>query len=427
VSPQTLAEKLLSRAAQREVRAGELIVCRPDLGLGTDGSIPMALDYLAELHGGEAGAPNDAGRLVFAFDHYNESSGPKALALQERARRYARAHGVAVFEMNEGIGHQRVLETGRALPGQLVVGADSHTTSYGAMNAFATGIGSSDLAGVMYCGQLWLKVPASIAVRLSGRLRDGVAAKDVALKLVGMLRADGAAYRALEFGGPGVAALDMDDRIVLANMSVEAGAKAGLFPSDARTRDFLEACIGPARVAGLVPELADEGANYAASIEIDLDQVRPMVALPHRVDRVMPLATVPAMKIAMVYLGTCTGGRVKDYREALAVLRRGGGVAPGVRLVVTPASEPVRAELEAAGMLGEFEALGAEIHAPGCGACCGTCSGTPTGDARVVSTANRNFKGRMGNAEAQIFLASPAECARAAVTGTLGGAAETVS
>jgi 3-isopropylmalate/(R)-2-methylmalate dehydratase large subunit len=427
VAAQTLAEKLLSRAAGRRVQAGEIIVCRPDLALGTDGSIPMALDYLAELQGGEAGAPNDAGRLVFAFDHYDESSGPKALALQERARCYARAQGVAVFEMNEGIGHQRVLETGRALPGQLVVGADSHTTSYGAMNAFATGIGSSDLAGIMYCGQLWLKVPASIAVRLCGRLPPGVAAKDVALKLIGLLRADGAAYRALEFGGPGVAGLDMDDRIVLANMSVEAGAKAGVFPCDARTMTLLEALIGPAQVASLVPESADEGASYVASIEIDLGEVEPMVALPHRVDRVVPIAAVPATKIGMVYLGTCTGGRVKDYREALAVLRQGGGVAPGVRLVVTPASEPVRAELEAGGMLREFEALGAEIHAPGCGACCGTCAGAPVGDTRVVSTANRNFKGRMGNAEAQIFLASPAECARAAVTGLLGGAAEPAS
>jgi 3-isopropylmalate/(R)-2-methylmalate dehydratase large subunit len=425
--PQTLAEKLLSRAAGRRVQAGELIVCRPDLALGTDGSIPMALDYLAELHGGEAGAPNDARRLVFAFDHYNESSGPKALALQQRARGYARAQGIAVFEMNEGIGHQRVLETGRALPGQLVVGADSHSTSYGAMNAFATGIGSSDLAGIMYCGQLWLKVPASISVFLSGRLREGVAAKDVALALVGLLRADGANYRALEFGGPGVAALDMDDRIVLANMSVEAGAKAGLFPCDALTIEYIEACIGPTGVAAAVPEAADDGASYVRRIEIDLDKVEPMVALPHRVDRVLPLAAAPATRIGMVYLGTCTGGRVKDYREALAVLRAGGGVAPGVRLVVTPASEPVRAALEAGGLLREFTALGAEIHAPGCGACCGTCGGAPVGDTRVASTANRNFKGRMGNAEAQIFLASPAECARAAVTGMLGGGAETVS
>ncbi|MDQ2928516.1 MAG: aconitase/3-isopropylmalate dehydratase large subunit family protein [Pseudomonadota bacterium] len=421
MSPQTLAEKLLSRAAGCPVRAGELIVCRPDLSLGTDGSIPMALDYLAQLHAGEAGAPHDASRLVFAFDHYNQSSGLQALALQERARRYALRHGIAIFEMNEGIGHQRVLETGRALPGQLVVGADSHTVTSGAMNTFATGIGSSDLAGIMYCDELWLKVPGSIEVRLTGRLRPGVAAKDVALKLIGMLRADGANYSALEFGGPGLAALDMDDRIVLANMSVEAGAKAGLFPCDAQTVDYLRARIGAERAGRLVGESADAGARYVERITIDLDEVEPMVALPHRVDRVMTLAAAPATPIGMVYLGTCTGGRVKDYREALAVLRSGGGVAAGVRLVVTPASEAVRAELEAAGMLREFVALGAEILPPGCGACCGTCTGTPIGDVRVVSTANRNFKGRMGNAEAQIYLASPAECARAAVTGTLGG------
>ena len=424
MTPQTLAEKLLSRAAGRRVQAGELIVCRPDLALGTDGSIPMALEYLAQLHDGEARAPFDAKRLVFAFDHYNESSGPKALALQDKARRYALEHGINVFEMNEGVGHQRVLETGRALPGQLAVGADSHTISYGAMNAFATGIGSSDLAGVMFCGQLWLKVPASIRVQLTGRLRDGMSAKDVALALVGRLRADGAAYRALEFTGPGIATLDMDDRIVLANMAVEAGAKAGLFPCDGRTRAFLAASIGTDAAASLVGASADEGASYVETLEIDLGEIEPMVALPHRVDNVMPLAAAPATQIGMVYLGTCTGGRVKDYREALAVLRSGGGVKQGIRLVVTPASEPVRAELDASGMLREFESLGAEVHPPGCGACCGTCAGTPVGDVHVASTANRNFKGRMGNAAAQIFLASPAECARAAVTGVLGGAAE---
>jgi 3-isopropylmalate/(R)-2-methylmalate dehydratase large subunit len=244
----------------------------------------------------------------------------------------------------------------------------------------------------------------------------------VALALVGRLRADGANYRALEFAGAGVAALDIDDRIVLANMAVEAGAKAGLFPSDERTIAYLAASIGADRSSALVGEAADPGASYLEHIEVDLGAVEPMVALPHRVDHVVPIAAAPATPIGMVYLGTCTGGRVKDYREALAVLRSGGGVAAGVRLVVTPASEPVRAELEASGMLREFEALGAEIQPPGCGACCGTCGGTPTGATRVVSTANRNFKGRMGNAEAQIYLASPTECARAAVSGSLGGA-----
>jgi 3-isopropylmalate/(R)-2-methylmalate dehydratase large subunit len=424
MTAQTLAEKILSRAAGRAVRSGDLVVCSPELALGTDGSIPMALEYLAQLHGGRAGAPHAAPRLVFAFDHYNRSSGPKALALQQQARDYARAHGVTVFEVDEGIGHQRVLETGRALPGQLVVGADSHTTSYGAMNAFATGIGSSDLAGVMFCGQIWLKVPASIEVRLAGSLRPGVAAKDVALALVGRLHADGAAYRALEFTGPGVAALDMDDRIVLANMAVEAGAKVGIFPCDQRTRAYLAERVGPEVAAALTPQAADPGAPYVQTVDIDLGTIEPMVALPHRVDNVMPLAAAPATAIGMVYLGTCTGGRVKDYREALDVLRSGGGVASGVRLVVTPASEAVRAELEAGGLLREFEALGAEIHPPGCGACCGTCAGTPIGETNVASTANRNFKGRMGNAQAMIFLASPRACAQAAVTGMLGGTAE---
>jgi 3-isopropylmalate/(R)-2-methylmalate dehydratase large subunit len=420
MTPQTLAEKLLSRAAGRSVHAGELIVCKPDLALGTDGSIPMALDYLEQLHSGQAGAPYDAARLVFAFDHYNESSGAKALALQDRARRYARTHAIKVFEMNEGIGHQRILETGRVRPGQLAVGADSHTISYGALNAFATGIGSSDLAGVMFCGQVWLKVPHSIRIHLSGRLRSGVSAKDVALTLVGRLRADGAAYCALEFAGPGVAELDMDDRIVLANMSVEAGAKAGLFPCDDLTRIFLAHTSGAtAPVSG---EAADDGASYVQTLTIDLAEVEPMVALPHRVDQVMSLSAAPATNIEMVYLGTCTGGRVKDYREALNVLREGGGVMPGVRLVVTPASAPVRDVLEATGMLRKFEALGAEIHPPGCGACCGTCAGGPVANARVASTANRNFKGRMGNAAAEIYLLSPTECARVAVTGMLGSA-----
>jgi 3-isopropylmalate/(R)-2-methylmalate dehydratase large subunit len=213
----------------------------------------------------------------------------------------------------------------------------------------------------------------------------------------------------------------MDDRIVLANMAVEAGAKAGLFTCDDRTRSYLAASLGKEAADALTGVDADEGALYSRTITIDLATVEPMVALPHRVDNVMALAAAPATAIGMVYLGTCTGGRVKDYREALAVLREGGGVGAGIRLVVTPASEPVRAEMQASGMLREFESLGAEIHPPGCGACCGTCAGTPVGDVHVASTANRNFKGRMGNAAAQIFLASPAECARAAVTGVLGG------
>jgi 3-isopropylmalate/(R)-2-methylmalate dehydratase large subunit len=421
MTPQTLGEKLLSRAAGRCVRAGDLAVCRPDLALGTDASIPMALECLGRLDGGVPRAPYDARRLVFALDHFNASSDPLAVARQDAARGYAALHGITLFEVDQGIAHQCVLETGRALPGQVALGADSHAVSYGALNAFATGIGASDLAGVMYCGQVWLRVPASIRVELTGKLPAGVSAKDLALTLVSRLGADGASYSALEYGGPGVAALDMDDRIVLANMSVETGAKAGLFRCDIKTRAYLARSIGARTAAAQVAETPDPGARYAEMIAIDLGKVEAMVALPDRFRQVVPLAVTPPTHIDMVYLGSCSGGRVKDYRQALDVLRDGGGVGPGIRLVVTPASERVRSEMEELGMLAEFERLGAEIFPPGCGACSGTCAGAPVGRSRVASTANRNFEGRMGNADAQIYLASPAECARAAVTGRLGG------
>lgn len=413
----TIAEKLLSRAAGADLRAGDLAICEPHVAMGTDGSIPMALDYLQQMQpeGAQLPAPAFPQRLLFAFDHYGAASGPKSLALQERARSYARQHGVRMFEVGEGIGHQLMIERGLVLPGQLAVGADSHAVSYGALNAFGTGIGSSDLAGVLQCGQVWLKVPATLRIRLTGRLGPGVSAKDVALALARRLGADGASYLALEFAGSGVGGLDMDDRIVLANMSVEMGAKAGLFPFDDCTASYLQ---GRSRGLG-TPVCADSDAGYVGTVELDLSSVAPQLALPHRVDNVTDLAAAPDTKVDLVYLGTCTGGRAKDLREALGVLRAGGGIARGVRLVVTPASESVRDELAAAGELAEFEALGAEIQPPGCGSCCGTCGTVPAAGSNVVSTANRNFKGRMGNREASIFLASPRACATAAVHGRL--------
>jgi len=415
----TIAEKILSRAAGRPVRAGELAICEPDVAMGTDGSIPMALDYLQAMHAGPP-APHYADRIVFALDHYGPTSGEKAQALQARARRYAQQHGVTLYDVDQGIGHQLMLETGAARPGRLLVGADSHSTSYGAVNAFATGIGSSDLAGVMLCGQVWLKVPESVRVVLRGALGPGVSAKDVALRLARLFGADGATYRTLEFCGPGVATLDMDDRIVLANMSVELGAKAGIFPFDATTAAWMDG-----RGEGdFTPVEADADAVYAASVELDLAEVVPQVALPHRVDNVIDLDQAPATRVDLVYLGTCTGGRAKDYREALAELQRGGGIAPGVRVVVTPASEAVQTELRQTGILDAFVALGAEIQPPGCGSCCGTCGMTPGDGANVMSTANRNFKGRMGNAAAAIFLASPRACAAAATRGSFGGSAD---
>ena len=412
----TLAEKLLSRAAGETARAGEFLVCDVDQAMGTDASVPMALDYFSAMQP-EAGlpAPARADALAFAFDHYGAGSGPRALALQEQARAYAQVHGVHVFEVGEGIGHQRMMESGRVLPGRLVVAADSHAVSYGALNAFGTGIGSSDLAGVLQCHQVWLRVPATLRVDLVGSLSAGVSAKDAALVLIGQLGADGASAMALEFGGDGLRALDMDDRIVLANMSVEAGAKAGLFPCDAVTRDWLTA-----HGAGLgEPLAADADCEYAGRITFDLGAVGPQLALPHQVDNVVDPAGLSPLDVHIVYLGTCTGGRVKDFHEALDVLR-GGRLAPGVQLIVAPASAAVAAALEADGSMAAFRDLGADIRQPGCAGCCGTCGPAPADGSRVVSTANRNFLGRMGNRASEIVLGSPRTCAEAALRGQVG-------
>jgi 3-isopropylmalate/(R)-2-methylmalate dehydratase large subunit len=418
----TISEKILSRAAGRPVRSGEIVICEPDLAMGTDGSIPMALDYLESIRPGAV--PYAPSKLIFAMDHYGPSSGAKAQALQQRARHYANEHGIGIIEVDQGIGHQCILESGAARPGALLVGADSHSTSYGAANAFATGIGSSDLAGIILCGKLWIKVPETIRVELRGSLPQGVSAKDVALTLARLYGADGANYQTMEFQGPGVASLDMDDRIVLSNMSVELGAKAGIFPFDPITEQWLAdraRLTSPATNYDFVE--SDIDAIYARHITLDLSLVTAQIALPHRVDNVVDIASVAATAVDLVYLGTCTGGRVKDYREALDELEQRGGVAPNVRLIVTPASETIRAELENNGMLASFIKLGAEIQAPGCGSCCGTCGMTPLDGQKIISTANRNFKGRMGNASASIFLASPRSCGAAAATGYFGARA----
>lgn len=413
-NPRTIAEKLLGRAADRPVLAGEIAVCRPDFAMGTDGSIPMAIDYLARMGGTRAADP---AQLLFALDHYGLSSGKNALALQAKARKFAHDNGVRLFDVGDGIGHQLLIEEGIAAPGRLVVGADSHATSYGALNCFGTGIGSSDLAGIMFCRHLWLEVPQTIRVVLTGQLGPGVSAKDIALTLARRMGADGANYMALEFGGPGIATLDMDDRIVLSNMAVEIGAKAGIFPCD----DVLESWLARIGVTDHVPMAADAGCAYDQTVEIDLAALTPQIALPHRVDNVSDLADLPFTPVDVVYLGTCTGGRMRDYREALDVIAAAGGISEKVSVVVTPASRQIYDEMQRTGMIKQFRAYGAQVELPGCGACCGTCGTIPSNEQKIISSANRNFRGRMGNASAQIFLASSISCADAAVRGGFGG------
>jgi 3-isopropylmalate/(R)-2-methylmalate dehydratase large subunit len=386
----TISEKILSAKSGRDARAGDVAICRVDCAMGTDGSVPMALDYFAAMGGTRVFAPE---RVVFALDHY-AGDGPTE-ALHRRMREFAAEQGIRVWEAGEGIGHQLIIEHGLAPAGSLVLGADSHAVTYGAVNAFGTGIGSSDLAAILVSGEIWLRVPQSIRVTLAGALPRGVYAKDAALALAAELGADGATYQALEFAG---VELPLDDRLVLANMSVEMGAKNGIFP-------------------GAV--MPDRDAIYAREIALDLGGVTPQIALPHRVDNVTAIGAAAGTPVQMVYLGTCTGGRAGDYHEALRVLRAGGGPAPGVQLLVTPASRAVMDALVADGTIAAFESMGAIIGAPGCGSCCGTCGPIPGDGVNVISAANRNFKGRMGNGSASIFLASPASCAAAAVRGAI--------
>jgi 3-isopropylmalate/(R)-2-methylmalate dehydratase large subunit len=412
VAGKTISEKILSAKSGQNARAGDVVVCRVDCALGTDGSTPMAIDYFSAMGGTRVSEPE---RLVLALDHYAPAPSRATAELHRRMREFAAVHGVQLWDVGEGIGHQLIVEHGRAVPGSLVVGADSHAVTYGALNAFGTGIGSSDLAAIMMGGRVWLRVPESIRVTLTGALPKGVYPKDAALALAKELGSDGAAYRALEFGGPGVSTLDLEDRLVLSNFAVEMGAKNGVFPCDERTLEYLDG-RAPGPFGAVEP---DADANYVRETAIALDRLAPQVALPHQVDRVTAIGEAAGTPVQMVYLGTCTGGRVRDFHQALEVLRAGGGPAAGVQLVVTPASREVLQELTRDGSLAEFLAMRAVIGTPGCGSCCGTCGAIPGDGVNVISTANRNFKGRMGNSDAAIYLASPASCAAAAVRGAI--------
>jgi 3-isopropylmalate/(R)-2-methylmalate dehydratase large subunit len=408
----TIAEKILGAHAGRELEAGEFAIVSVDQLLGTDGSAPMAIDLFASM-GFET--VFDASRIAFSCDHYAPASSARIAALHEKMRSFAEARGITLFRVGEGIGHQRMIEDGRVRPGMIVAGADSHCVTYGALNAFGIGIGASDLAAAMATGKLWLKVPQTLRIILKGRLTPPAQAKDIILELLRRLRADGADYLALEFSGDGAASLSVEERIVIANMATEAGAKAALFAVDQATRAFLRD-LG---ISDCAPVAPDAQARYIESLTIDLAEITPRLALPHQVDSIVPLGEAAGRPVDMVFIGTCTGGRASDIRTALAVIREAGGIAPGVELVITPAS---RAELELLikdGSLAELTALGAVLTTPGCGACCGTSGAIPRDGATVISTGNRNFKGRMGAPKAEIFLASPAACGAAAATGRI--------
>ncbi len=409
--PLTLAEKILSAHAGKEVRAGELAVVGVDVCLTQDGTGPLAVRKIEELGGARAANPD---RTVLFIDHSAPSARRELSNDHMTLRRFAKATGAHLSDVGDGICHQ-VISEDYLRPGDVLIGADSHTCTGGAMAAFSTGMGSTDVAVGIALGRTWMKVPETIRVNLTGSFPKGVYAKDLMLHIIGSITADGATYMALEFGGPAADAMPHYERMVLSNMAVEAGAKTGLFPSDNQTLRFL---AEQGRQADWKPLMADPGATYARVMEIDLSTLVPMVAFPHTVDNVRTIDNAKGEKMDQVFIGTCTNGRIEDLRVAAAILK-GKKRHPDTRLLVVPASRKVYGQAIEEELLTIFNDAGASINTPGCGPCVGVHQGILGDGEKCLATMNRNFKGRMGNPEGFIYLASPAVCAASAIAGEI--------
>ena len=358
----------------------------------------------------------DKDKIAIVLDHYTPCKDIKSAQLCQQARSFAARFGIThLYDVGQaGIEHALLPEKGLVAPGDCVVGADSHTCTYGALGAFSTGVGSTDMAAGMAIGENWFKVPAAIRVTLTGELPPYVSGKDVILHLIGMIGVDGALYKSLEFTGPGVASLTMDDRFTIANMAIEAGAKNGIFPVDARTIEYV---TGRVDRPWTVYE-ADADAVYDSEVAIDLSALPPTVSLPHLPSNAKPIDQVKGMAIDQVVIGSCTNGRISDLRAAAEILK-GKKVADGIRCIVIPATQDVSLQCIREGLAEIFLSAGCVFSTPTCGPCLGGHMGCMAGGERAVSTTNRNFVGRMGHTESEVILASPAVAAASAVAGCL--------
>ncbi len=406
-----LAERILARAAGRDqVAAGEFVMAEVDLALLHDIFAAQVFDLLREV--GVDGV-SDPDRTVVVIDHLVPAPSTAAAELHQKIREHVARLGIGAFyDAGRGICHQLLPEQGHIRPGELVVGTDSHTTTYGALGAGGTGIGTSDMVYTLATGRLWFRVPETIRFEMTGQLMSGVSWKDVILHLAGRFGSDGAQYRAMEFAGPAVAGADMSSRLTVSNMALEMGAKFGLFAADEVTDAYLRDHGG----AGTEPFQPDPDATYEAVHEITLSDLEPQVALPHEVDRVSPVVEVEGITINQAFIGSCTNGRIEDMRAAAEALA-GKHIADGVRLLVAPASQAVLGEALETGVAASLVEAGASILAPGCGPCFGGHGGLLAPGERCIGTHNRNFIGRMGSAQAEIYLASPATVAASALTG----------
>ena len=407
----TLAEKILSLKSHGEAEAGDVVIADVDWAFVQDTTGPLTIRQFKES-GFEALAKPQ--QTIIFLDHAAPSPARQLSNDHILLRRFAEETGCRIYEVGEGICHQLVAEQ-FASPGDVILGSDSHTVTAGALGAFATGMGSSDVAVALALGRTWFRVPESFLIELNGVFPRGVYAKDLILYLIGQIGADGANYKALEFSGEALAQVTMSQRLTIANMAVEAGAKVGLFPADKITRDFI---IEHGRSDNYKPLYPDAGANYEQVISVNLDQLEPMLSLPHAVDNVRPVTQVKGVKIQQAFIGTCTNGRLEDLAVAAEILK-GKKKYPGTRLLIAPASRQVLIRAIEKGYIKSLLEAGATVLPPGCAACLGLHQGV-LGDGEVcISTANRNFRGRIGNPEAMIYLASPATAAASAIRGEI--------
>jgi 3-isopropylmalate/(R)-2-methylmalate dehydratase large subunit len=408
----TFAEKLLAqKAGLDETVPGQIVTVHPDKLLTHDNTSAIAKTF--RKIGIDRVADPDMNVII--LDHVVPAANDTYAQSHKETREFVCEQGISAFyDIGEGICHQVLPEHGHAFPGMLIVGSDSHTPSHGALGAFAAGIGRTEAAAVMATGEIWLRVPESMRIVVEGTMPERVSAKDLVLKIIGDIGADGADYKSVEFCGPAIEAMSVASRQVLCNMAAEMGAKNGYVAPDDTTEAWLTGRTSKAYQI----ILPDPDATYAQVLDYDVSNLVPQVAKPHRVDNVVPVTDMAGTRIHQALIGTCTNGRLEDLRSAAEILR-GRYIAPGVRLLVLPASREVLLDAIEAGIISDLLAAGATLLNPGCGPCLGAHEGCMAPGERTISTANRNFRGRMGSREAEIYLASPATVAASALAGTI--------
>lgn len=409
----TMTEKIFARhAGLDKVVPGQLIKSKVDLVLGNDITSPPAIKEFEKI-GCDV---FDREKIALVPDHFAPNKDIKSAGMAKTMREFAKKHNIKhYFEVGRmGIEHVILPEKGLVAPGEVIIGADSHTCTYGAVGAFATGVGSTDMGAAMATGDTWFKVPSTIKVELTGTLPKWVCGKDVILTLIGMIGVDGARYQALEFAGEGVKSLSMTDRLTISNMAIEAGAKNGIFPVDEITMEYITGRVTkPYEVVE-----ADADAEYASVVTIDLSSLTPVVALPHLPENVKKVSEVGEIKIDQVVIGSCTNGRIEDLEQAAAILK-GKKVHPDVRAIIIPGSQHVYMEAMKRGYIETFIEANAIVSTPTCGPCLGGYMGILAAGERAVSTTNRNFRGRMGHVDSEVYLAGPSVAAASAIVGRI--------